>query len=214
MDVTKTFNLYRNWLLSSDFHKQFYLHKLFTTHFIFYPFRTLNQVTYFTYLLIFHLFSFFQQSNDKTQVLLFPHKVLCFYVLDCIVHVSKSFEHPTHSKSTFSYNFLLFFPHIFPNLFQILYCFMYHTPRQFRPSLSLSFFHFFSTLPTILHLECCATPFILLFQQRNAHYHTSFFNSRNVPDSSFFFMLLLTHLRITSWNKQYFPAFFNLYSSS
>ena len=39
--------------------------------------------------------------------------------------------------------FLLFFPNAFPNLFQILYCIMYHKPRQFRPSLSLSFFYFF-----------------------------------------------------------------------
>ena len=52
---------------------------------------------------------------------------------------------------------------------------------------------FSSTLPTFLHLECCATPFILLFQQRNAHYHTSFFNSSYVTDSSFFFTFLLTH---------------------
>ena len=89
LDVTKTFNSCWNWLWSSDLHKQFYLHKLFTTHFVFYLFRTLHQVTYSTYLQLFHLFSFFQQSNDKTQVLLFPPKVLCwFYVLDCIVHVS------------------------------------------------------------------------------------------------------------------------------
>ena len=138
LDVTKTFNLYRNWLLSSDLHKQYYLHKLFTTHFVFYLFRTLHQVTYPSYLLLFHLFSFFQQSNDKTQVLLFPKtqvllfplKVLCyFYVLDCIVHVSKSFQHPIHSKSTFPSNFLLFFPSAIPNLFQTLHCFIHHKPR-------------------------------------------------------------------------------------
>ena len=92
---------------------------------------------------LFHLFSFFQQSIDKTQVLLFPPKVLCFYVLDRVVHVSKSFEHSTHSKSTFPYNFLLFFPNTLPNLFQILYCFIHHKPRQFRPSLWLSYFYFF-----------------------------------------------------------------------
>ena len=118
-------------------------YSLFTTHFIFYLFRTLHQVTYSTYLPLFHLFSFFQQSNDKTQVLLFPSKVLCFYVLDCIVHVSKSFEHPTHSKSTFPSKFLLSFPNTFPNLVQILHCLMYHKPRQFRPSLSPFFFFFF-----------------------------------------------------------------------
>ena len=96
---------------------------------------------------LFHLFSFSQQSNDKTQVLLFPLKVLCFYILDCIIRVSKSFEHPTHSKSTFSSNFLLFFPNAFPNLSQILHCFMYHKPRQFLPSLSLSFFCIFFFFP-------------------------------------------------------------------
>ena len=37
-------------------------------------------------------------------------------------------------------NFLLLFPNTFPNLFQILHCFIHHKPRQFRPSLSLSFF--------------------------------------------------------------------------
>ena len=143
LDVTKTFNSCWNWLWSSDFHKQFYLHKLFTTHFVFYLFQTLHQVTYSSYLHLFHLFSFFQQSNDKTQVLLFPPKVLCFYVLDCNIRVSKSFEHPTHSKSTFPSNFLLFFPNTFPNLFQILHCFMYHKPRQFRPSLSPFYYYFF-----------------------------------------------------------------------
>ena len=150
LDVTKTFNSCWNWLWSSDFNKQFYLHKLFTTHFVFYLFRTLHQVTYSTYLHLFHLFSFFQQSNDKTQVLLFPPKVLCFYVLDCNIRVSKSFEHPTHSKSTFPSNFLLFFPNTLPNLFQILHCFMHHKPRQFRPSLSLSFFFLPHSLPVYI----------------------------------------------------------------
>ena len=36
---------------------------------------------------------------------------------------------------------------------------------------------------------------MLLFQQRNAHYHTSFLNSSYVTDSSFFFTFLLTHWR-------------------
>ena len=146
----------------------------------------------------------------------YSHEILCwFYVLDCIVHVSKSFDHPTPSKSTFPSNFLLLFPNTLPNLFQILHCFMHYKPRQFRSFLSLSFFFLLlRTLPTSLHLECCITPFMLLFQQRNAHNHTSFLNSSNVTDSSFFFMLHLTHWRITSWNKQYFPAFNNLYSSS
>ena len=126
---------------------------IFTNHslLIFYLFRTLHLVAYSTYLLLFHLFSFFQQSTDKTQVLLFPLKVLCcFYVLGCIVNVSKSFQHSTHSKSTFSSNFLLFFPNAFPNLFQILHCFMHHTPWQFRPSSSLSLFFFTHSLPVCI----------------------------------------------------------------
>ena len=38
-----------------------------------------------------------------------------------------------------------FFPNAFPNLFQILHCFMYHKPRQFRPSLSPSLSSTFSS---------------------------------------------------------------------
>ena len=122
---------------------------------------------------------------------------------------------PYTPNPLFPSNFLLFFPNTFPNLFQILHCFMYHIPRQFRPFLSpFFFFLFLRTLPTSLHLEWCATPCILLFQQRNAHYNTSFSNSSYVLDSSFLFTFLLTHWRITSWNKQSFPVFFNLYSSS
>ena len=119
------------------------------------------------------LIFFFQQSNDKTQVLLFPSKALCcFYVLDCIVHVSKSFEHPTHSKSTFPSNFLLFFPNTLPNLFQILYCFINHKPRQFRPSLS-PFYYFHTPYHSAFRMLCntiypsfstkkCTLPHILL----------------------------------------------------
>ena len=96
----------------------------------------------------------------------------------------KSFEHPHTPNPLFPSNFLLFFPNAFRNLFQILHCFMYHKPRQFRPSLSpFFFFLFLCTLPTSLHLECCATPFMLPFQRRNAHYHTSFFNSSHNFDS-------------------------------
>ena len=124
---------------------------IFTNNFIFtnyslliyYLFQALHQVTYSTYLTLFHLFSFFQQSNDKTQVLLFPPKVLCFYVLGCIVHVSNHLNIPHTPNPLFPSNFLLFFPNTFPKLVQILHCFMYHKPRQFRPSLSLSFFYFF-----------------------------------------------------------------------
>ena len=70
-----------------------------------------------------------------------------------------------------------------PKLVQILHCLMYHKPRQFRPSLPFFFFLFLRTLPTSLHLECCATPFMLPFQRRNAHSHTSFFNSSHIIDS-------------------------------
>ena len=57
---------------------------------------------------------FFQQSNDKTQVLLFPLKVpCCFYVLNCIVHVSKSFKHHT-PQIHFSIQFPSFLPKCIP----------------------------------------------------------------------------------------------------
>ena len=150
LDVTNTFNSYRNWLWSSDFHKQFYLHKLFTTHFIFYPFRALHQVTYSTSLHLFHLFSFFQQSNDKTQVLLFPLKVLCFYVLDGIVRVSKSFEHPTHSKSTLH-------------------------PISFFSSLTHSLISFISyTVSCITNLENSVHPFHFPYSSLHTHYQSAF----------------------------------------
>ena len=185
--VTITFNLYRNWLWSSDFHKQFYLYKLFTTHFIYYLFRTLHQVTYSSYLHIFHLFSLFQQSNDKTQVLLFPPKVLRFFVLDSIVHVSKSFEHPTHSKSIVFIQLPSFLPKKILNSFKpyTVSCIAHsdNSVHPFYPSPSSSTLF---TFPTILHLEYCTTPFILLFQQRNAHSHTAFFKTSKVPDSSLF----------------------------
>ena len=185
----------------------------FTNNFIF----TNYQVTYSTYLHLFHLFSFFQQSYCKTKVLLFPPKVLCwFYVLDCIVHVSKSFEHPIHSKFTFSIQFPSFLPKCIP--YSISNPTLFHVSQTSTiPSIPFTFLLLLlllSTLTTSVHLECCATPFILLFQRRNAHYHTSFLNSSNVTDPNFFFMFFLTHWRITSWNKQSFPVFFNLYSSS
>ena len=40
-----------------------------------------------------------------------------------------------------------FFPNAFPNLFQILHCFMYYKPRQFSPSLSPSSSSFSSHTP-------------------------------------------------------------------
>ena len=93
---------------------------------------------------------------------------------------------PHTPNPLFPSNFLLFFPNAFPKFFQILYCFIHHKPRQFRPSqlpFFFFFYYFFYTLPTSLHPECCATPFIHLFQQRNAHSHTSFFNSSHIFDS-------------------------------
>ena len=80
--------------------------------------------------------------------------------------------------------------------------------HPFYPSLSSTLF----TFPTILHLEYCATLFILLFQQRNAHNYTSFFNSSKVPDSNLFFIFLLIHLRITYWIEHTFPLFFSTYT--
>ena len=120
---------------------------------------------------------------------------------------------PHTPNPLFPSNFLFSFPNTFPNLFQILHCFISHTPRQFRPSLSpFSFFFFAHSLPVCIqnavqHHSC------FFFQHINAHNHTPFFNSSKVPDSSLFFILLLTHLRITSWIVQTFQAFFILYSS-
>ena len=54
---------------------------------------------------------------------------------------------PHTPNSLFPSSFLLFFPNTLPNLFQILYCFMHHKPRQFCPSLSLSFFYFLFHTP-------------------------------------------------------------------
>ena len=42
---------------------------------------------------------------------------------------------------------------------------------------------FLHTLLFILHPECCATLFMLLFQHINAHNYTSFFNSSHIFDS-------------------------------
>ena len=52
--------------------------------------------------------------------------------------------------------------------------------HTFHPSPSSTFLR---TLPTSLHLECCATPFMLPFQRRNAHSHISFFNSSHIINS-------------------------------
>ena len=115
LDVTKTFNSCWNWLLSSDFHKQFYLHKLFTTHFIYYLFRTLHQVTYSAYVHLFDLLSFFQQSNDKTQVLLFPPKVLCCFMFWIVLFVFLNHLSIQYTPNPlFPSKFLLFFPNAIP----------------------------------------------------------------------------------------------------
>ena len=84
-----------------------------------------------------------------------------------VVHVFKSFQHPYTPNPLFPSNFLLSYPNTFPNLFQILHCFIHHKSRQFHPSLSPFFFFLFllRTLPTSLHLECCATPFMLPFHK-------------------------------------------------
>ena len=99
-----------------------------------------------------------------------------------------------HSKSAFPSNFLPFFPNAFPNLFQILHCFMHHKPRQFRPSLSpFSFFFFAHSLPVCIH-NAVQHHSCFFFQHINAHNHTAFFNSSKVPDSILFFIFILTHL--------------------
>ena len=119
---------------------------------------------------------------------------------------------PHTPNPLFSSNFLLFFPKKILNSFKpyTVSCIAHsdNSVHPFYPSLSSTLF----TFPTILHLEYCATLFILLFQQRNAHNYTSFFNSSKVPDSNLFFIFLLIHLRITYWIEHTFPLFFSTYT--
>ena len=107
------------------FTQRTYLRTSLTIHSIFYHFLILNQPTNSKY--TFYL-SLFQLSTHSTLLLL-STRVVWFLVLDYSVHVSKSFQHPTHSKSTFS-----FFPkHIFDS---------HSNPTTLQP------FHI-STIPSI-----------------------------------------------------------------
>lgn len=81
------------------FTQRTYLRTSLTIHSIFYHFLILNQPTNSKY--TFYL-SLFQLSTHSTLLLL-STRVVWFLVLDYSVHVSKSFQHPTHSKSTFSF---------------------------------------------------------------------------------------------------------------
>ena len=67
--------------------------------------------------------------------------VFMFWIVLFMFLNHKSIPHTPNPL--FPSNFLLFFPNTFPNLFQILHCFMNHKPRQFRPPLSPFFFSFF-----------------------------------------------------------------------
>ena len=83
------------------FTQRTYLRTSLTIHSIFYHFLILNQPTNSKY--TFYL-SLFQLSTHSTLLLLLlSTRVVWFLVLDYSVHVSKSFQHPTHSKSTFSF---------------------------------------------------------------------------------------------------------------
>ena len=147
LDVTITFNSCWNCLWSSGFHKQYYLHKPFTTHFIFYLFRALHHVAYSTYLLY---STYFLSFNNQLKKLKYCYSHLKSFVFMFWIVLFMFLNHlniPHTPNPLFPSTFLLFFPNAFPNLFQILHCFMHHTPRQFRPSLSLSFFYFFFFFP-------------------------------------------------------------------
>ena len=143
LDVTITFNSCWNWLWSSDFHKQYYLHKPFTTHFVFYLFQTLHQVTYPSYLHLFHLFFSFNNQLTKLKYCYSHLKSFVFMFWIVIFVFLNHLNIPHTPNPLFPSNFLLLFPNTFPNLFQILHCFMYHKPRQFRPSLSPFYYYFF-----------------------------------------------------------------------
>ena len=117
LDVTKTFNSCWNWLWSSDFHKQFYLHKLFTTHFIFYLFRALHQVAYSTYLHLFHLFSFFNNqmtklkycySHPKSFIFMFWIVLLMFLIIWTSHTLQIHFFHPTSFFSSLTQSLISF----------------------------------------------------------------------------------------------------------
>ena len=140
------------------FTQRTYLRTSLTIHSIFYHFLILNQPTNskYTFYLSFYL-SLFQLSTHSTLLLL-STRVVWFLVLDYSVHVSKSFQHPTHSKSTFS-----FLPkHIFDS---------HSNPTTLQP------FHI-STIPSIhpsIHLSIFQT------KHRN-HFSLSF--SQQLPNRS------------------------------
>ena len=95
-----------------------------------------------------------QLSTHSTLLLFLSTRVVWFLVLDYSVHVSKSFQHPTHSKSTFS-----FLPkHIFDS---------HSNPTTLQP------FHI-STIPSI-------HPSIFQTKHRN-HFSLSF--SQQLPNRS------------------------------
>ena len=129
------------------FTQRTYLRTSLTIHSIFYHFLILNQPTNSKY--TFYL-SLFQLSTHSTLLLLLlSTRVVWFLVLDYSVHVSKSFQHPTHSKSTFS-----FLPkHIFDS---------HSNPTTLQP------FHI-STIPSIhlsIHLpNQTPQPFLSFSQQ-------------------------------------------------
>ena len=82
------------------FTQRTYLRTSLTIHSIFYHFLILNQPTNskYTFFLSIYL-SLFQLSTHSTLLLLLlSTRVVWFLVLDYSVHVSKSFQHPTHSK--------------------------------------------------------------------------------------------------------------------
>ena len=88
------------------FTQRTYLRTSLTIHSIFYHFLILNQPTNSKYTFFLSIFlSLFQLSTHSTLLLLLllSTTVVWFLVLDYSVHVSKSFQHPTHSKSTFSF---------------------------------------------------------------------------------------------------------------
>ena len=114
------------------FTQRTYLRTSLTIHSIFYHFLILNQPTNSKY--TFYL-SLFQLSTHSTLLLLLllSTRVVWFLVLDYSVHVSKSFQHPTHSKSL-NLHFPSFLPkHIFDS---------HSNPTTLQP------FHI-STIPSI-----------------------------------------------------------------
>ena len=73
-----------------------------------------------------------------------------------------------HTPNPLFIQFPSFFPNTFHNLFQILHCFIHHTPRQFCPPLSPFFFYFFfaHSLPVCI--------------QNAVYHHSSFFFNKEM----------------------------------